>query len=308
MNVSAMSAGRLLGLVAAFALGSLAAPAAAVSDPPADSAPSLTELGAATYRGIYKDPVTLTDGLWEGKPFVAGGASRPSVQLLTDLHPVGDLNGDGRPEAVALLAESSGGSGTRLYVAAVSRQGRKVVNLATARVGDRVQVRAARVVDRRIELDVVQVGPEDPACCPGQKATRRWSLKKRVLTELPATITGRLSLADISGAEWVLTKLAWKEPAPAEPHVTFQLDGDKIAGSAGCNRYTATATGRAPGEITIGPVAATRKMCPPDIMVVETPYLQRLGAVTRYQFLSGQLLLAWEKDGARGELIFVPAP
>jgi len=308
VNVSALSPRRLLGVAAALTLCSLAARAAAVTDPPADSAPSLTELGAATYRGIYKYPVTLADGVWEGNPFVAGGASRPSVQLLTDLHPIGDLNGDGRPEVVAFLSESSGGSGTRLYLAVVSRQGRKVVNLATALVGDRVQVRAARVQDRRVELDVVQAGPDDAACCPGQKATRRWVLKKRLLTEMPAQITGRLSLADIAGTEWVLTKLAWQEAAPPEPRVSLQLDGDKMAGSAGCNRYTATATGSAPGEITVGPVAATRKMCPPAIMAVETPYLQRLGAVTRYQFLSGQLLLAWEKDGARGELLFVPAP
>jgi len=291
-----------------LALCGLATRGTAVTEPPADSAPSLTELGSATYQGIYKYPVRLTDGTWEGKPFVAGGASRPSVQLLTDLHPVGDLNGDGRPEAIALLAESAGGSGTRLYVAAVSRQGRKVVTLGTALVGDRVQVRAARVQGRRIELDVVQAGPDDPVCCPGAKATRRWVLEKRVLSEMPAEITGRLSLADIAGTEWVLTKLAWTEAAPPEPRVTFQLDGGTIAGSAGCNRYTATATGIAAGEITIGPVAATRKMCPPDIMAVETPYLQRLGAVTRYQFLSGQLLLAWEKDGARGELLFEPAP
>ena len=295
-------------VAAVLALCSLATRGAAVTDPPADSAPSLSELGAATYRGIYKYPVTLIDGAWEGKPFVAGGASRPTVQLLTDLHPIGDMNGDGRPEALAFLSESSGGSGTRLYLAVVSRQGRKVVNLGTALVGDRVQVRAVRVRDRRIELDVVQAGPGDAACCPGEKATRRWVLEKRVLSEMPAESTGRLSLADIAGTEWVLAKLAWTEAAPAEPRVTFRLDGDKIAGTAGCNRYTATATGSAAGEISVGPIAATRKMCPPGIMAVETPYLQRLGAVTRYQFHSGQLLLAWEKDGARGELLFVPAP
>ena len=31
------------------------------------------KLGEATYSGIYEDAITLTDGRWIGKPFVAGG-------------------------------------------------------------------------------------------------------------------------------------------------------------------------------------------------------------------------------------------
>ncbi|MDH4030864.1 MAG: hypothetical protein OEU49_08450, partial [Chromatiales bacterium] len=33
----------------------------------------------ATYLGIYDEPVTLRDGVFEGRPFVEGGASRPRV-------------------------------------------------------------------------------------------------------------------------------------------------------------------------------------------------------------------------------------
>ena len=65
-----------------------------------------------TYSGIYDDDVTLTEGRWEGEPFVADGASRPSVGIIDDFMLTGDLDGDGTDEVVVFLWESSGGSGT----------------------------------------------------------------------------------------------------------------------------------------------------------------------------------------------------
>jgi len=141
--------------------------AAAAAQAPS-TAPTYDELSNATYRGIYDQAVRLEQGFWEGEPFVPSGASRPRVQLVRDFLRTGDVNGDGRAEAVVLLGESSGGSGARVYLAVAGRQSGQVVNLATVSVGDRVQVRAARVASRRIELDVVQAGPQDapPAVLP----------------------------------------------------------------------------------------------------------------------------------------------
>ena len=53
-----------------------------------------------TYSGIYDDDVTLTDGRWEGEPFVADGASRPAVGIIDDFMLIGDLDGDGTDEVV----------------------------------------------------------------------------------------------------------------------------------------------------------------------------------------------------------------
>lgn len=65
----------------------------------------------------------------------------------------------------------------------------------------------------------------------------------------------------------------------------------KAFGSGGCNRITGTAKidGRA---IAFGPMAATRKMCPPAVMGQETKFLSALGEVK-----------AWEADVPRGKLI-----
>ncbi|MDX2437573.1 MAG: hypothetical protein QNL88_11050, partial [Acidobacteriota bacterium] len=85
--------------------------------PEANSAPNPEELANATYSGLFGDPVTLDDGRWQGAPYVEGGASRPSAGLVRNFVLSGDLNGDGRDEAVVLVWESSGGSGTREYLA-----------------------------------------------------------------------------------------------------------------------------------------------------------------------------------------------
>ena len=56
-----------------------------------------------------------------------------TVELVGDVLGTADLGGDGNPESVVLLAESSGGSGVQIYVAAVGRRRGKLVNLGTGR-------------------------------------------------------------------------------------------------------------------------------------------------------------------------------
>jgi heat shock protein HslJ len=87
---------------------------------------------------------------------------------------------------------------------------------------------------------------------------------------------------------------------------TFTEDG-KLAGSAGCNRYTGTYTADA-GTITITPPASTKKLCtePEDVMAQEAAYLAVLPTATGYQ-LSGKTLDLLRADGTR-VVSFTPAP
>ena len=105
------------------------------------SAAPLTEdaLRNAEYQGIYQEAVRLTDGKYEGEPFVEGGASRPTV-TFADACAFGDLDGDGVDDAVVVLVESSGGSGSFLYLAAVLNRDGSPENVATQSLGDRGQV------------------------------------------------------------------------------------------------------------------------------------------------------------------------
>jgi heat shock protein HslJ len=268
------------------------------------SAPALDELANISYRGIYDEPVKLEQGVYEGDPFVAGGAARPRVELVQDFVLTGDLDDDGNEEAVVLLSESSGGSSTNLFLAVVGWLGDTIVNLGTALVGDRAQVIAARLPDGQIELDVVQVGPEDAACCPSQKATRTWTLREAELKESGSEITGKLSLADLMGPVWVLTSLGRNEKAPPEPEITLIFEGQRVTGKSGCNHYFAQVEGGAPGEMRLGPVGSTRRACPKEVLALEKRYLQALGGAVKYSFLGGRLAIAVQQRGVYRSLLF----
>jgi heat shock protein HslJ len=290
----------LTGLCAACQSGESLTPA---------EAPTLAELRNATYDGFddLVGSVTLVDGEWEGEPYVEGGASRPSVTLLGDLRIVGDVDGDGTEEAVAFLNESTGGSGQLLYLVVVGRADGELQQIASAFVGDRIQIRGARVGGESIFLDVVRTGPEDAACCPGELATHGWTLESGIgLNPIQMSdASGRLSLETIGGTVWTLRSWAWEESAPAEPQVTLMFEDGKLVGHSGCNRYFATVTeGESPGEVSVGPAGATRMACPDAEMAVETRFLKQLAAVRKYGYMMGRLALFYEEEGLWGVMLF----
>lgn len=272
-----------------------------------ETAPTAEELANATYTGTEEGPVTLVDGRWEGEPYVEGGASRPSAGLVEDFYLSGDLDGDCRDEAVVTLWQSSGGSGTFNYVAVVGRKNGEIINLGTAAMGDRIQIRNGRIDSGMIIFDVVQQGEGDAACCPTQLATRTWSLADDQLKEGDAMITGSLSLATLAGTEWVLTYFNRNEPIQEGAEVTLAFTDDRISGKSACNRYSAgVEQGEDPGELKIGLAMSTRMACPGELMDLESKYLDALSRVTGFSFLAGKLLLNWENDGEQSAMIFVP--
>jgi heat shock protein HslJ len=304
---------RTAGIIVATLATAVMAPAsmAPATAAGASSAPSLEALKNASYQGfaVRKGKITLANGLWEGMPFVEGGAARPRVSLVRSFRLAGDLDNDGREEAVVLLAEDPGGSGSFVYLAIAAGEGGKVRNLATTLLGDRVQVRDARIVDRRVVVDLVRAGPDDALCCPGELATRVFRLAAgRLREETAATPPSRLTLDAVGGVEWVLRFWDRDEAVSAEPEVTLSFQDGRFAGRAGCNRYFSSATPGGPGEVTIGPVGATQMACPAPAMETERRFLDLLGAVKKYGFLAGQLQLTCEKDGARHAMLFDRRP
>jgi heat shock protein HslJ len=303
-----------LPMIAMLAIASLScgpkppAPEGVSGDAPATAAASvvpltLESIADATIEGIYDEPIQLQAGRYEGEPFDPEGASRPTAGLAEDFLLTGDLDGDGVEEAVALLWETSGGSGTFTYLAVFAREGDGVVNSATAEIGD------ARINGHKVELDVIRAGAEDAACCPGEMATLAWSYDGDTLTLVDAGVEpSRLSVAALAGPEWVLKKFGWNEPAPTEPEITLLFEEGRIAGGSGCNRYMGQVTeGEMPGDLLVGLLAGTMMACPPEIMELEDRYRQDLEKVVKYGFLNRHLILTFEKDGGDiGTLFFAP--
>lgn len=279
-------------------------PALPVARPPA---PTWDQLRNGTYHGAGEEStLTLRDGRWEGVPYLEGGAARPSANLLEGFRLLGDVDGDGTDDAFVLLASRAGGTGENTYLALVKNQNGVPVNTATALVGDRVQIRDGRLESRRVVLDVVQAGPSDALCCPGELAMRTWDVVTGGLREsAPPDSTRRLTLDAMGGAEWVLRTWTMDEPAPGEPRVTLREADGILSGRAACNGYSARPRpGDMPGLFTTGPIVSTRMACPDSVMRIESRYFDLLQRARQFGFVAGRLVISYEKDGVPGVMSF----
>lgn len=167
--VALFSAGACIAPPAPAANGADTADAGTVPAQAAEAAQAgldIETLQNAVYAGLYEEPVQLQEGRYEGEPFVEGGASRPTVTLLPDPMASGDLDGDGVEEAAVLLAEDSGGSGTFIYLAVVSRVDGAAHNVATTLLGDRVEVESLSIADGQIMVQGA-----------GENARQTWALE-----------------------------------------------------------------------------------------------------------------------------------
>ena len=288
-----------------------AQPAAATPTAPARTGPPTMEEAANTsYQGTDYSPFTLSNGRWRGES-VAGGASAPNAGLAGKLFLSGDMDGDGQEEAVVLLYTSGGGSGTFDYVALLARdESGRVVNTGTAPLGDRVRIRDARLEGGTVTLNVVQAGPDDAACCPGQKFERQFALRDGTFTETETIDQGRQTIEDLAGVEWRLDEFRPGGAVPEDVEVTLVFGDGRVAGKSGCNRYTASIkTGEVPGSLSIdGPIAGTRMACPPPLDEIEARYLKALESTARYSFLLGRLAVTWQTEDGMGNLIFSARP
>jgi heat shock protein HslJ len=113
-------------------------------------------------------------------------------------------------------------------------------------------------------------------------------------------VTGQLSLALLAGGEWRVTAID-REPLPEGVRPpTVVIEGERIAGFAGCNRFTGAVEETMPGQIAIGPLALTRMACPGPEMEVERRFVAGLAAARRWDYVAGRVVLSgWEGQTVR---------
>lgn len=265
----------------------------------------LMALGNASYSGIYEAPVALKDGRFEGAPYTPGGVSRPTLSLVPGLITRADLDGDGTDEGVAVLVESSGGTGAFVYLAAMAVGAGSATNLGTVLLGDRVQIRHLTAVPGGLLVETLSAGEDDASAQPTHKVARTFTLGADGLKESAAEERGALSLADLDGTEWQLREVRAAESLDLQDlRITADFREQQIAGHAGCNRYFAPLTDEGRGRIAVGPVGATRMACPEPQMRVEQAYLGLLAQVEWFGFGLGELMLGTPE----GVLVLDPAP
>ncbi len=278
----------------------------AQANPTNSGAPTLAELRNTTYTGTEEGPVSLSNGRWEGNPYVEGGASRPTAGLVDNVYYTGDLDGDGAQDAVVILWRSGGGTGENTYVMVMARQNGEIKNIGAALIGDRVKLRSGKIDDGKIILEVLQAGENDAMCCPTMLATRTWSLQGGQLKEDEIEVSGKLSLATLEGTEWVLTHMNRDQPVSEGTEVTLAFADGRIAGKSACNRYSADIQeGDNAGDIKVGQSMSTMMACPDELMNTEREYLDALSQVASFSFHAGSLALnGQKKDGTPFNMLF----
>jgi heat shock protein HslJ len=96
--------------------------------------------------------------------------------------------------------------------------------------------------------------------------------------------------AAMAGVEWRPTRLGATEIAvDSGMYVLFAVDGS-IKGNAGCNRFFGTLEMHE-GELSVGELGATRKMCPADIMQKERAFMQALQDARHFEMGQNSLQL-----------------
>ena len=102
--------------------------------------------------------------------------------------------------------------------------------------------------------------------------------------------------AALEGESWILTQMltAGGQTEIVQTGVSAQFDGTTISGNAGCNSYNASyeASG---SEISFGPIAATKKICPEDEQSTEDRYLQLLEEIGSFE-VSGRSMSMNDTD------------
>lgn len=144
--------------------------------------------GAAGDAGIdARNAVYPTEQTDSGKLPLHDGRfedAREEVQSTLVTTATGDVDNDGKPDTVAILATNTGGSGTFYDLYALRRHDGKPLAIAgPAYLGDRIDVKALRVERGEAVVDLVVQGDQDASCCPTVKTTWRFRLVGNLLDE-----------------------------------------------------------------------------------------------------------------------------
>ena len=265
--------------------------------------PTLEQIKSATVVGVFDQAVTLADGVYEGAPAEPGAASRPRLVLWQPTFQTGDVDGEMGSEAIVLLSSTGGGSGEFVYVAVFGVRDGALANLGTAPVGDRTRLQNLWLERGKVVMDVIEAGPNDPACCPTQITRKTFGMDGGALKQLSSEVRGVLAVSMLSANEWTLVEMDGQPLPPELDAPLIHFETDRVRGFAGCNRFTAPVQETAPGQIDIGAAAAEKKACPPPQMELEQKFLQQLDAVSRYGYLAGQLALTWQDGERTGTLL-----
>lgn len=144
--------------------------------------------GAIALDGLQNATYKIPD---QGSYPLSNGRYQQGSVTLTLIQPtaIGDVNQDGVDDAAVILALETGGSGTFEYLAIVSNQNGRLVNLDTYPLGDRVRVQTLRIKDGQVRLKMLKHKDTDPRCCPTDLIIEAYQINNTDGTLAPITLS-----------------------------------------------------------------------------------------------------------------------
>ena len=91
----------------------------------------------------------------------------------------GDVNGDGKEDAVVFLQSHTGGSGVIITMAIVMNQDDKFKNTDCVDIGDNELVNSVKITTNKVTVDMLLHLSDEPHCCPESPLTFTFNISKK---------------------------------------------------------------------------------------------------------------------------------
>ena len=150
-----------------------------------------------TYRLSFGDEGTFT--------LKDGEYKRPHpnyVHVWVDNFVIDDIDRNGIPDAIVVLAQNDGGSGTFFELTALLATQNGIVQTNSMYLGENIKIDSIQVTEdetpaiylfepKKIVIDMLVLGENDPSCCPSQKEVANFAVYENKLVsydDVPPTI------------------------------------------------------------------------------------------------------------------------
>lgn len=155
--------------------------------------------------------------------------------------------------------------------------------IAVANPGARPSFNGERYVTDRLTVDVTH------ATCSDGMSDRRYRDTVTVTADgktVKGCGGGILPPGELAGTRWTFVSIGGAPVADDRP-TSLQFDGERLSGSAGCNRFSGSykVEGR---TLTAGPLMATKMACPGAGMMQESAF---------FALMRGPVTLSFPSDG-----------